>query len=79
MVSAEESARNYQVMVAPMYHIKPTFPMPAAGMYPGLVPVLIEEFGIDGMLASYQALYEELRAGGYSFESRRSNLGHRLS
>lgn len=46
-VSAEEDARNYQVMVAPMYHIKPTFPMPAAGMYPGLVPALVEEFGVD--------------------------------
>ncbi|MGE5221977.1 MAG: RuBisCO large subunit C-terminal-like domain-containing protein [Omnitrophica WOR_2 bacterium] len=50
MVSPEESARNYQVMVAPMYHIKPTFPMPAAGMYPGLVPVLMEEFGIDQII-----------------------------
>jgi 2,3-diketo-5-methylthiopentyl-1-phosphate enolase len=50
MVSAEESARNYQVMVAPMYHLKPTFPMPAAGMYPGLAPVLVEEFGIDQII-----------------------------
>ena len=50
MVSAEESARNYQVMVAPMYHLKPIFPMPAAGMYPGLVPALMEEFGIDQII-----------------------------
>lgn len=50
MVSAEESARNYQMMVAPMYDIKRTWPMPAAGMYPGLVPVLIEEFGIDQII-----------------------------
>jgi 2,3-diketo-5-methylthiopentyl-1-phosphate enolase len=50
MVSAEESARNYQMMVAPMYHIKPTFPMPAAGMYPGLVPVLMEEFGTEQII-----------------------------
>ncbi len=50
MVSAEEAARNYQVMIAPMYHIKPTFPMPAAGMYPGLVPVLMEEFGVDQII-----------------------------
>jgi 2,3-diketo-5-methylthiopentyl-1-phosphate enolase len=50
MVSAEESARNYQVMVAPMYHIRQTFPMPAAGMYPGLVPVLMEEFGTDQII-----------------------------
>jgi len=50
MVSPEEAARNYQVMVAPMYHIKPTFPMPAAGMYPGLIPVLMEEFGDDQII-----------------------------
>ena len=39
-------------MVAPFYHIKPTWPMPAAGMYPGLVPVLLEEFGIDQIIPS---------------------------
>ncbi|NPV86198.1 MAG: hypothetical protein HPY45_09350 [Anaerolineae bacterium] len=50
MVSPEEAARNYQVMVAPMYHIKPTFPMPCAGMYPGLIPALMEEFGIDQVI-----------------------------
>ncbi len=50
MVSAEESARNYQMMVAPFYNIKRTWPMPAAGMYPGLAEVLIEEFGIDQII-----------------------------
>jgi 2,3-diketo-5-methylthiopentyl-1-phosphate enolase len=50
MVSPEEAARNYQVMVAPMYHLKPIFPMPAAGMYPGLVPALMEEFGNDQII-----------------------------
>jgi 2,3-diketo-5-methylthiopentyl-1-phosphate enolase len=49
-VSAEECARNYQVMVAPMYGLRQTFPMPAAGMYPGLVPALLEEFGIDQII-----------------------------
>lgn len=50
MVSAEEAGRNYQTMVAPFYNIKPTWPMPAAGMYPGLIPVLMEEFGIDQII-----------------------------
>jgi len=45
--SPEECARNYQELVAPFHNIKPTFPMPAAGMYPGLMPVLMEEFGPD--------------------------------
>ena len=43
--SPEECARNYQELTAPMYNIAQTFPMPAAGMYPGLLPVLMEEFG----------------------------------
>jgi len=45
--SPEEAARNYQELVAPFHDIKRTFPMPAAGMYPGLMPVLMEEFGPD--------------------------------
>ncbi|MDH7485819.1 MAG: RuBisCO large subunit C-terminal-like domain-containing protein [Anaerolineae bacterium] len=47
VVSPEECYRNAQVMLAPFYHIKQTWPMPAAGMYPGLVPVLLEEYGTD--------------------------------
>ncbi|HEY59547.1 MAG TPA: hypothetical protein G4N92_02505 [Anaerolineae bacterium] len=46
-VPPEGCARNYQVMTAPMYDLKKTWPMPAAGMYPGLIPVLMEEFGDD--------------------------------
>jgi 2,3-diketo-5-methylthiopentyl-1-phosphate enolase len=47
VVSPEECYRNAQVMLAPFYHIKQTWPMPAAGMYPGLVPVLLQEYGPD--------------------------------
>lgn len=47
LVSHEEGIRCAQVKLAPLGHIKRTWPMPAAGMYPGLVPVLIREFGKD--------------------------------
>lgn len=47
VASLEESLRCYQVLRAPFYHIKRTFPMPAAGMHPGLLPILIQEAGID--------------------------------
>lgn len=47
VVSLEECLRCYQVLQAPFYHIKPTFPMPAAGMHPGLLPVLLQEAGQD--------------------------------
>ena len=34
-------------MLAPLYHIKTTFPMPGGGIYPGSVPPLLEENGTD--------------------------------
>jgi len=47
MVSLEEGIRTSQVKLAPLGHIKPTFPMPCAGVYPGLAPVIIGEYGTD--------------------------------
>jgi len=45
--STEECNRNVQVMRAPFYHIRRTWPMPAAGMYPGVVPPVLQECGPD--------------------------------
>ena len=45
--SMEEELRTSQTLRAPFYDIKRTWPMPAAGMYPGVVEALIEEHGID--------------------------------
>jgi 2,3-diketo-5-methylthiopentyl-1-phosphate enolase len=47
MVSLEEGIRTSQVKLAPLGHIKPMFPMPCAGVYPGLTPILIGEYGKD--------------------------------
>ena len=47
MVSLEEGIRTSQIKLAPLGHIKPTFPMPCAGVYPGLAAVLIGEYGTD--------------------------------
>jgi len=47
MVSIEEGLRTAQVKLAPLGHIKRTFPMPCAGVYPGLAPILIGEYGTD--------------------------------
>jgi len=46
-VSLEEGLRSAQVLTAPFFHIKRTWPMPAAGMYPGLLPILVRELGAD--------------------------------
>jgi 2,3-diketo-5-methylthiopentyl-1-phosphate enolase len=45
--SVEEELRTSQTLRAPFHNIKRTWPMPAAGMYPGLVEVLIQEHGTD--------------------------------
>lgn len=45
--SLEEALRVSQTLLAPFYDIKRTWPMPAAGMYPGLAEVLMQEHGID--------------------------------
>ncbi len=47
MVSMEEGIRTSFVKLAPWGHIKRTFPMPCAGVYPGLAEVLIGEYGPD--------------------------------
>jgi len=47
MVSLEEGIRTSHVKLAPLGHIKPMFPMPCAGVYPGLAPVIIGEYGTD--------------------------------
>ena len=45
--SIEEELRTSQTLRAPFHNIKRAWPMPAAGMYPGLAEVLIQEHGID--------------------------------
>jgi 2,3-diketo-5-methylthiopentyl-1-phosphate enolase len=47
MVSLEEGIRTSHVKLAPLGHVKPMFPMPCAGVYPGLAPVIIGEYGPD--------------------------------
>jgi 2,3-diketo-5-methylthiopentyl-1-phosphate enolase len=47
MVSMEEGIRTAQVKLAPLGHIKRTFPMPCAGVYPGLAHILVAEYGPD--------------------------------
>jgi 2,3-diketo-5-methylthiopentyl-1-phosphate enolase len=46
-VSLEEGIRTSHVKLAPLGHIKPMFPMPCAGVYPGLTPILVGEYGPD--------------------------------
>ena len=47
MVSMEEGLRTSFVKLAPWGHIKRTFPMPCAGVYPGVAEAIINEYGPD--------------------------------
>lgn len=47
MVDHEEGLRTAQLKLAPWKHIKPTAPMPCAGVYPGTAPILVGEYGPD--------------------------------
>lgn len=50
MVSLEEGLRCAHISQSPLFHIKKMWPMPAAGMYPGLAPIVIPEFGVDTII-----------------------------
>ena len=52
MVSLEEGLRTAQVKLAPWKHLKPTWPMPCAGVYPGLTEILVKEYGTDIVIPS---------------------------
>lgn len=52
VASLEEAMRVNQILHAPFYHIKPTMPNPAAGIYPGVVPMMILDHGADILLSA---------------------------
>lgn len=52
VASLEETLRVNQILHAPFYHIKPTMPNPAAGIYPGAVPMLMLDNGPDILLSA---------------------------
>ncbi len=81
LVSHEEGIRCAQVKLAPLRHIKRTWPMPAAGMYPGLVPVLMKEYGPDmvipaggGMLGHPMGYRAGARAWQQSIEATMQDI-----
>ncbi|KEZ52674.1 MULTISPECIES: 2,3-diketo-5-methylthiopentyl-1-phosphate enolase [Metabacillus] len=52
--------------------IKETFPVPSAGIHPGLVPVLIQDFGIDSVINAGGGVHGHpngAQAGGRAFRS----------
>jgi 2,3-diketo-5-methylthiopentyl-1-phosphate enolase len=48
----ERAVRVAHGLTCPFYHLKRTFPGPAAGMHPGLVPQMMEDYGVDVMFGA---------------------------
>jgi 2,3-diketo-5-methylthiopentyl-1-phosphate enolase len=52
VASLEEALRVNQILHAPFYHMKATMPNPAAGIYPGAVPMLMLDNGPDILISA---------------------------
>jgi 2,3-diketo-5-methylthiopentyl-1-phosphate enolase len=52
MVSLEEGIRCQHVAQAPFFGFRKMWSMPAAGTYPGLAPILVQEYGKDIVIPS---------------------------
>ena len=47
LTTMEDEIRSVQVLQAPMHDIRRTFPMVGGGVYPGLVPSMVKQYGAD--------------------------------
>lgn len=66
----ERVIRIGQELTSPFYHIKRCWPGPSAGMYPGIVPNLIEDFGNDVIIGAGGGIHAHpmgLKAGVKAF------------
>ena len=43
----EENLAIKEVLLNDMHHLKTSFPVPSAGIHPGIVPLILKDFGID--------------------------------
>ena len=41
----------------PLYHLKPTFPMPGGGVHPGMLPTLMQDIGTDWIVGAGGAVH----------------------
>ncbi|MBM7704766.1 2,3-diketo-5-methylthiopentyl-1-phosphate enolase [Metabacillus iocasae] len=46
----EEALSISTELVAPNHYVKKAFPVPSAGIHPGMVPLLVKDFGIDSVI-----------------------------
>jgi len=66
----ERTLRIGQQLTSPFYHLRRAFPVPSAGIHPGLVPRLIDDFGLDVVINAGGGVHghpQGTAAGGRAF------------
>ena len=56
-MQAAKSMRIGQALTCPFYHLAPTWPMPAGGVHPGILPLMDKDFGKDIIVGAGGAIY----------------------
>jgi len=66
----EENLAVQQALMNPMHHLKTSFPVPSAGIHPGLVPLILKDFGFDVVVNAGGGIHGHplgTEAGGQAF------------
>ena len=53
----ERYVRTAQTLLSKFHHLKPSFPLPAAGLYPGMVPTIMHDLGTDVIIGAGGAMH----------------------
>jgi 2,3-diketo-5-methylthiopentyl-1-phosphate enolase len=53
----EKHLRIALALKTQFYHLKPTFPMPSGGVYPGILPILMQDIGRDWIVGAGGAVH----------------------
>ncbi|MCR8660617.1 2,3-diketo-5-methylthiopentyl-1-phosphate enolase [Paenibacillus endoradicis] len=66
----EENLAIKEVLLNDMHHLKTSFPVPSAGIHPGIVPLILKDFGIDVVVNAGGGIHGHAMgtaAGGQAF------------
>ncbi|WP_308634467.1 2,3-diketo-5-methylthiopentyl-1-phosphate enolase [Paenibacillus silvisoli] len=68
----EENLAVQAALIDPALPVKPSFPVPSAGIHPGLVPLILRDFGTDVVVNAGGGIHGHpmgTAAGGHAFRS----------
>jgi len=70
----EKYLRSAQTLLSPLYHIKKVFPIVAAGVYPGMVPQIIDDLGMDCIVGVGGAIHGHPLGGAAGAKAMRQAI-----